>query len=93
MKKIMNILMLSCKKASGLIEKKSHFPLSPIEKIQLIMHTRMCDACKNYQKQSKDMDSLLIEHIHSNPQTSDSSDEVLTDDFKKLIIKKSEENK
>lgn len=84
--------MLSCKKASGLIEKQLHFSLRPIEKIQLFMHTSMCDACKNYQKQSKDMESLLNDHIHSDLQSPDSSSEVLSDDFKGQIIKKLEED-
>ena len=65
MKKLMNILMLSCKKASGLIEKKLHFSLSPMQKIQLIMHTSMCDTCKKFQKQTLELDSILKEHIQS----------------------------
>ena len=85
--------MLSCRKATGLIEKKLHFSLGPIEKIQLFMHTSMCDACKSYQKESKDMDSLLSDHIHSHLQTPDSSSEVLSDDLKEQIIKKLEDSK
>lgn len=56
MKKIMHILMLSCLKASEMIEKKLHFKLSFREKIQLKMHKMMCSACTNYEKQS-----ILIE--------------------------------
>jgi len=82
--------MLSCQKASGLIEKKLHFSLGPIEKVQLFMHTSMCEACRSYQKQSKDMDSLLNDHIHSNTDTPDSNHEALSGDFKDQIIKKLE---
>jgi hypothetical protein len=53
MKKMMNILMLSCKKATELIEKKWVVKLSPIEKIQLTVHTSVCNACKTYEKQSE----------------------------------------
>ena len=35
MKKLMNFLMLSCQKASALIEKRLQFPLNAIEKFQL----------------------------------------------------------
>jgi hypothetical protein len=56
MKKIMNILFLSCLKATELIEKKMHFRLSRKEKIQLTAHKMMCNACTSYEKQS-----LLIE--------------------------------
>jgi hypothetical protein len=52
MKKIMNMLFLSCLKASELIEKKIHFKLSFKEKIQLSVHKSMCDACTRYEKQS-----------------------------------------
>ena len=93
MKKLMNILMLSCKKASGLIEKKLHFPLSPIEKMQLFFHTSMCDTCKSYQKQSKDLDILLDKHLHHVPNISDTLDNTLSDDIKKRIVGELEKNK
>ena len=48
----MNILILSCLKATELIEKKLHFKLSFKEKLQLKVHKMMCDACRMYEKQS-----------------------------------------
>ena len=62
--KLMNILMLSCKKASELIDMKSVTKLSMKEKIMLRMHTSMCDGCTAYLKQSKILDELLNKHIH-----------------------------
>lgn len=56
MKKIMHMLFLSCLRATELLEKKLHFKLSIKEKLQLKMHKSMCEACRNYQKQS-----ILIE--------------------------------
>ena len=93
MKRIMNFLMLSCKKSSGLIEKKLHFQLNPIEKIQLLVHTSMCDACKSYQNQSKEFDTLLDKHIHHNPELTDDHDDPLPDDIKKRILQELGENK
>lgn len=61
MKKLMHIFFLSCLKATELIEKKFHFKLSAKEKLQLRLHTMMCDACKKYEKQS-----TLIEKSISN---------------------------
>jgi len=55
--------MLSCYKATELIEKKSVFILSPVEKAQLYLHTRVCDACRNYQKQSKLLDEVLEQEL------------------------------
>lgn len=93
MKKLMNVMMLSCKKASGLIEKKLHFPLSPVEMVQLMVHTSMCDACRNYQKQSTELDALLDKHIHHDPKMDDSHDDVLSDDIKSRIVRELEKNK
>lgn len=48
----MHILLLSCIKATELIEKRFYFKLSVKEKLQLKLHKMMCDACTNYEKQS-----------------------------------------
>ncbi len=53
--------MLSCKKATELIEKRSVTGLSLREKLQLKMHTSMCSACQAYEGQSKTMDHALEE--------------------------------
>lgn len=69
MKKLMNYLMLSCKKATELIEKKSVTDLSWKENIQLKVHTKMCDACCYYQKQSKEIDGILYKYVHNEEAT------------------------
>ena len=48
----MHLLFLSCLKATELIEKKFHIPLSIKENLQLKIHELMCDACSAYEKQS-----------------------------------------
>lgn len=67
MGRIMNMLMLSCKKATSLIEKRSLIGLSFKEKVQLKMHKSMCDACSNYEKQSSTIDNLL-QNQRTNPE-------------------------
>jgi hypothetical protein len=57
MKKLMNILFLSCLKASALIEKKLHVRLTYQERLQLKIHKMMCKACTRYEQQS-----VLLEH-------------------------------
>jgi len=84
MKKLINILVLSCKRASGLIEKKANLSLNPLEKVQLFIHTSMCDACKSYEKQSRDLDSMLDKHMHIGQ--SDISEDTLSADIKNKII-------
>lgn len=60
----MNTLLLSCLKATELIEKDSFFPLSAFEKTQLFLHTKVCDACRTYQKQSKMIDDAIIKSLN-----------------------------
>lgn len=69
MKKLMNILLLSCKRASELIDKKSLIKLSWKENMQLHVHTAMCDGCKAYEKQSILLDSILHHQIQAKNET------------------------
>lgn len=55
----MNWLMLSCKQATELIEKRSVDGLSAREKIRLRMHTSLCDGCTAYEKQNELINKLL----------------------------------
>lgn len=82
----MNILMLSCKKASELIDKKSVVTLSMKENVMLHMHTAMCDGCKAYQKQSKNLDNLLKQHF----QIADEAQipQIVNNELKQQIISK-----
>jgi len=73
----MHTLFLSCLKATELIEKSLHFKLSGKEKLQLKMHTMMCDACSSYEKQS-----IFLEKGISLSQKADFSE----DDLKKLKL-------
>lgn len=55
--------MLSCKKATELMEKQSLVGLSVKERIRLRLHTSMCDGCTAYQKQSLLIDKLLRHNL------------------------------
>lgn len=55
----MNILVLSCKKATELIEKRSMTKLNILDRIQLKMHLSMCKACNQYSKQSEFIDLAI----------------------------------
>lgn len=84
MKRLMNRLMLSCKKSSELLEKRLHAKLSMLEKFQLILHLTMCDACKTYKKQSQLMHDLLVRY--SRPDDSKASFKPLPGDIKVKIL-------
>ncbi|MBE0638730.1 MAG: hypothetical protein IH598_09425 [Bacteroidales bacterium] len=64
MKKLIHILFLSCIKATELIEKNFHFKLSRKEKMQLRIHTIMCDACKCYENQSAFLEKAIAASLH-----------------------------
>lgn len=49
-------LMLSCKKAAVLIDRKTLTRLSVLEHWQLSFHLRMCKVCSAYEKQSRAID-------------------------------------
>ena len=57
--KLMNKLMLSCKRATELIEKKMVVKLSCVESLQLTVHKGVCSACKVYEKQSLLIDQSI----------------------------------
>ncbi len=86
MKKLMNRLMLSCKKATELMEKKGFVRLSNVERIQLFMHTRMCDACGRYAKQSKLIDKVLRQDSMPEDCTKHIPPKVLSVEMKARII-------
>jgi predicted anti-sigma-YlaC factor YlaD len=67
MKKLMNILMLSCKKAGELIERKQDEELATVKKLQLKLHLSMCNLCSDYAQKSKSINRLLNSYHSSMP--------------------------
>ncbi|MBI1228081.1 MAG: hypothetical protein GC192_22805 [Bacteroidetes bacterium] len=55
----MNKLMLSCEAATGLMEKQHTGEISFFGKMQLAFHTKMCDACRRYEEQSRLIERLF----------------------------------
>jgi len=86
----MSLLMLSCNKATELIEKKIYFRLSLPERLKLIFHTRNCEVCLHYQKQSIWLDRVLRVFLVRKVTVNRASVAVLPHDFKNHIIKKIE---
>ena len=88
MKRLMNFLFLSCIRASELIEKNLDNELTSREKIQLYVHTKMCDACNAYQKQSKQLDNALNKHFTSDQIDLQKDPLHLSEQFKKDLLEK-----
>ncbi len=78
----MNAMMLSCVKATELMEMKENVPLGLLKTMQLHMHTAMCSGCRNYMKQTKLINQLLNKMFNSTPATPG------TDELEAEIIKK-----
>ncbi len=55
----MRRLMISCKKAGVLIEKKLAHKLNAREGMELFFHTIVCKACRNYEAQSAFLEKAL----------------------------------
>ena len=78
--------MLSCKKASELIDHQSVRRLSLKEKVMLRMHTGMCEGCTAYMKQSKVLDTILHKHFDISDETK--VPPITNDPLKEKIISK-----
>ena len=79
---IMNTMILSCVKATRLMEMKEHIPLGFLKTIQLHMHTAMCSGCRNYMSQSQLINELLQKKFSVVPAVED------TDELEATIIAK-----
>lgn len=80
----MHIMILSCKKATELIEKKLSFGLNFRERIQLSIHKSMCEACSEYENQSLIIEKG-IENMHHDHEFDD------LDKFKQQILEKTKQ--
>ncbi|HEY0611945.1 MAG TPA: hypothetical protein VGD35_19870 [Chitinophaga sp.] len=85
-KRIIHFFVLSCKKATGLIEKSIYFKLSALERMQLRWHLTLCDACTIYKKQSGLLHELLTKHEHDHTQAPPLPEDT-TQDLKDRIIR------
>lgn len=62
---IVKRMLVSCKKATEMMEKQELIGLSVIESFNLVIHTSMCTACKTYRKQLTIMNKLISNYIKS----------------------------
>lgn len=58
-KRIAHFFVLSCEKATLLIEKELQGSLSPLERIQLKIHLSICQDCTCYRVKSRFLDSCI----------------------------------
>lgn len=58
-KDIIHFFVLSCHKATYLMEKRMHTKLTLIERIQIRMHLSLCGYCKEYEKDAVIIDKAI----------------------------------
>lgn len=63
MNRSIQFLMLSCKKATALSDKKLETDLSWTDILRLKLHLSICDGCKMYMKQSLFLEKALKNHF------------------------------
>ncbi len=59
-------MLLSCRKATELIEKRQICGLSRMERWKLSVHLRLCRYCRNYEIQSEQIDAFLKKENEKN---------------------------
>lgn len=85
----MTKLMLSCKKATELIEKKRIAGLSFGERLQLNFHKRACKACAAYEHQSDLIEKALDKQQDHEREV---SHDKLSDKARSIIIERLAKN-
>lgn len=58
---LMNSLMLSCRKATELVERASMEPLPMSDRMRLWMHLKVCHGCRAFEKQGRAIDQLMAQ--------------------------------
>jgi len=86
---MMGGMMLSCDKATTLVEKKIDVGLTFMERLNLKFHLSMCSACKNYQEQSILIHRALQKHLED----SESISSVVSPQIKAEILNRLRKNR
>ena len=82
----MNKIMLSCRKATELTEKKQEIKIANREKIQLFFHLKLCSGCCAYQKQSELISKALKSEAFLNRYRNEISNNRLSPARKEKIL-------
>ncbi|WP_421751163.1 hypothetical protein [Croceimicrobium sp.] len=61
--KLLQTLILSCKDASSLIQKKEEGKLGLIQGLQLRVHLSVCVFCRHYEKQSGRINEFIDQYF------------------------------
>ncbi|WP_042369909.1 hypothetical protein [Bacteroides neonati] len=88
-KRIIHLFVLSCQKATFLIEKQLHTPLLPLEKWQLRTHLSLCKYCTAYKHKAVFLDNIMADERtadESNHSFSEQEIDRLKEKYKSLSV-------
>lgn len=83
--KIISKIVLTCEQATKFVERNHEGDLRRKERIQLAMHLFICNACRAYNKESKQINSLLDRYFSPPLRQEKPKD---TENLKKRILTK-----
>lgn len=86
---MMKMIMLSCKNATELLEKKGNYKITSVEVVKLFFHTSMCNICKAYESQTKIINNTLFRLFKE--QNDKKVEPTIPKNLKEGIIKRIEE--
>jgi hypothetical protein len=69
MNRIIQVAMISCRQAAILINKKEFDQLSRVEAFKLRLHTKLCQVCKDYEKQSVFLGNAIDQLVNQKSRT------------------------
>lgn len=87
--KVLSWLMISCRKAGELVEKKLHGEITVSERAALAMHSGLCEACRAYEKDSARLQKAISDRF--NPMRKEASEglkQTIKDKVQKHQLKK-----
>jgi hypothetical protein len=78
--KILQVLFISCRRASELVHQKHNVGLNRKDRWRLNVHTKMCAACKSFESQTDQIEEAIKTRISqsSAPDLSDFKSETIT---------------
>jgi hypothetical protein len=71
--KLLNVLLISCRRASELVHKKHNQGLNRKENLKLKVHTTMCSACKTFENQTDQIEVALKQKLNESAEIEMSS--------------------
>lgn len=81
-------MMISCRNATELIDKRHAIGLTRMETVKVRLHTMMCDLCHRYEQQSQHLERFMKMELDTSAPKQIPSDKRVTSLIEKILSKK-----